>query len=251
MSEEEACRLKEALTDGTVFDTEELHALVRLLRSEWGCPWDREQTHESIRQNFIEEAYEAAEAIDRGDPAMLREELGDVLFQVMFHTVLAEEDGAFAWRDVVTEVCRKMVVRHPHVFGDAVLQNAGEALAGWDAIKASTKEQKTPADAVNAVAKTLPALMRTQKIVKRSGFLSESGGADAAESAAGWLSGLTGEGPGDASGTGGALGKALFFLCAYAQKTGQDAEEALTRYADAFAARLGREAEHAQETAGK
>ena len=245
MSEEEARCLKEAMAGKTVFNTEELHALVMLLRSEWGCSWDRAQTHESIRKNFIEEAYEAAEAIDRRDPAMLREELGDVLFQVMFHTVLAEEEGAFTWQDVVTEVCRKMVVRHPHVFGENAANSTEEALPGWDAIKASTKEQKTPADEVDAVAKTLPALMRAQKIVKRSGFLSERPGAEAVDFASEWLSGLAENCGGEDCPDGDALGKALFFLCAYAHKTGQDAEEALTRYADAFAARLRKETEQA------
>ena len=236
MSEEEANRLKEDLTAADIYGAEDLHALVSLLRSAWGCPWDREQTHRSIRKNFIEEVYEAAEAIDRNDPDMLREELGDVLFQVMFHTVLAEEEGAFTWEEVVSEVCRKMIIRHPHVFGEASVHGTEEVLTNWDAIKARTKEQKTPADTVDAVAKTLPALMRAQKTVKRSGILSE------AESAKTWLpqTECAAEREADPELR---LGEELFKLCAYAQRQGMDAEEELTRYTERFAASLRNQAD--------
>ena len=89
-----------------------------LLRSEQGCPWDREQDHRSIRKNFIEETYEAVEAIDKGDMTLLREELGDVLLQVVFHTQMEEETGVFTFDDVVTDLCQKLIIRHPHVFGE-------------------------------------------------------------------------------------------------------------------------------------
>ena len=100
------------------YNTEDLIEIVRLLRSPGGCPWDKVQTHESIRKDFIEEVYEAVEAIDEKDPVHLREELGDVLLQVVFHTVLEEEKGGFAFDDVTDEICKKMIIRHPHVFGD-------------------------------------------------------------------------------------------------------------------------------------
>ena len=100
-----------------------------LLRSERGCPWDREQDHKSIRKNFIEETYEAVEAIDKGDMTLLREELGDVLLQVVFHTQMEEETGAFTFDDVVTDLCQKLIVRHPHVFGEVEVKDSGEAVS--------------------------------------------------------------------------------------------------------------------------
>ena len=104
-----------------------------LLRQPGGCPWDREQTHESIRRNMLEEAYEAVEAIDEKDPGHLKEELGDVLLQVVFHARMAEEEGLFTLDDVVDGICKKLVFRHPHVFGTVDARDSGQALNTWDA----------------------------------------------------------------------------------------------------------------------
>ena len=126
----------------TKYDFEDMLEIMRILRGENGCPWDREQTHESIRKNFIEEVYEACEAIDLKNDAMLCEELGDVLFQVLINSQIAAEIKAFSIDDVVDGICRKMVRRHPHVFGDAKVQTAEEGTALWNYIKMQEKAKK-------------------------------------------------------------------------------------------------------------
>ena len=150
------------------YDLEDLRRIMTLLRSPEGCPWDREQTHASIRRDMLEEAYEVAEAIDNNDAAALKEELGDVLFQVVFHARMAEEAGLFTFDDVVDGVAQKMVFRHPHVFGSAHADNSQEALSTWDAQKQVEKDQRTAADTLDAVARSLPALIRAEKIQKKA-----------------------------------------------------------------------------------
>jgi len=155
------------------YDYDDLVALIHLLRSPGGCPWDQEQTHRSIRRNFLEEAYEAAEAIDEDDPVHLCEELGDVLTQVVFHGDIEQDAGRFALGDIYDGVCKKMILRHPHVFGQTQVSGSGEVLKNWEEIKREEKGQKTDADALRAVAKSLPALWRADKLQKkaaRAGF---------------------------------------------------------------------------------
>ena len=137
---------------------------MELLRSPEGCPWDREQTHQSIRQNMLEEAYEAADAIDHMDMDNLKEELGDVLLQVVFHASMAQEAGQFTFDDVVDGVCQKLVYRHPHVFGAVEAGGPEGALSAWDAQKRAEKGQKTAADALDSVARALPGLTRAAKL---------------------------------------------------------------------------------------
>ena len=134
------------------------------LRAPDGCPWDRAQTHQSIRENMLEEAYEAADAIDRGDVDNLREELGDVLLQVVFHAQMAREEGRFTFDDVVDGICRKLIFRHPHVFGAQTAGDPEGALSAWDAQKRREKGQRTTADAMDSVARAMPALMRAEKL---------------------------------------------------------------------------------------
>lgn len=150
------------------YDVQDLVQIVKLLRSEDGCPWDREQTHQSIRQNFIEETYEVCEAIDNSDVALLREELGDVLLQVVLHTQMEEELGNFNLQTVADEICKKLIVRHPHVFGDVAADTTSQVLKNWDDIKRKTKGQKTHSDAMDSVARSLPALMRAEKIQSKA-----------------------------------------------------------------------------------
>lgn len=150
------------------YDVNDLQRIMALLRGEGGCPWDREQTHASIRKNLIEEAYEAAEAIDQNDMALLREELGDVLLQVVFHAQMEDEQGSFTLNDVADEVCRKLILRHPHVFGDVQADTADKVLENWDAIKKQSKGQETFTDTLRSVPRVLPALMRAQKIGHRA-----------------------------------------------------------------------------------
>ncbi len=150
------------------YNFEDLVRIMELLRSDNGCPWDREQTHKSIRQNFIEETYEAIEAIDSDNPDLLCEELGDVLLQVVFHARLSEEEQSFDINDVCDGICKKLIVRHPHVFSNVSADTTEKVLQNWDAIKMSTKSQKTQADAIDSVAKSLPSLMRSQKIQQKA-----------------------------------------------------------------------------------
>ncbi len=147
---------------------EDLRRVMEILRSPDGCPWDREQTHESIRKNFLEEVYEVVDTIDRGDFVGMREELGDVLFQVVFHARVAEEEGWFDLDDVCDEICRKMIIRHPHVFGEQLTDERGNALRDWEAIKDRTHEWKSAEEALRAIPSTLPALMRADKLGAKS-----------------------------------------------------------------------------------
>lgn len=152
------------------YDIGDLLSIMDKLRSENGCPWDREQTHESIRRNFIEEVYEVCEAIDLGDTELLIEELGDVLLQVVFHAQIAKENGDFDFGTVTDGICKKLISRHPHVFGNLKLKtgSAKEVLSNWEDIKNSQKGDGSNIKAVDMVAKSLPALIRAQKVLSRA-----------------------------------------------------------------------------------
>lgn len=150
------------------YTMDDLLNIMELLRSPQGCPWDREQTHQSIRNNLLEEAYEAVEAIDTDDAQLLQEELGDVLLQVVFHSRLEEEKGGFRFSDVVDGIAKKLVLRHPHVFGNCTVQNSEEVLKNWEAIKKQEKGRNTDTQVLRGVSKALPALMRAQKISKKA-----------------------------------------------------------------------------------
>ena len=150
------------------FTYDDLVQILRLLRAPNGCPWDRAQTHESIRANMIEEAYELVDAIESGDDGKIAEEAGDVLMQGAFHSVLGEERGAFSPDDVLSGVCRKLISRHSHIFGQDRADNADNALSVWERNKTVEKGQKTPADTVRDVPKVFPAVMRAQKAAKRA-----------------------------------------------------------------------------------
>lgn len=159
------------------YDVNDLVTIVRVLRSENGCPWDKVQTHKTIKKDLVEETYEVMEAIDCDSPEMMQEELGDVLLQVVFHTVLESEQGHFELDDVTNDVCRKLIVRHPHVFGDVNVEGVDDVLRNWDSIKMDTKGQETFTDTLKSVPRNFPALMRAQKLGKRaakSGFDFES-----------------------------------------------------------------------------
>lgn len=147
---------------------EDLLKIMKMLRAPGGCPWDREQTHKSIRQNFIEETYEVIEAIDTEDKELLKEELGDVLLQVVFHSEMESEVGSFDINDVCDGICKKLIVRHPHIFADVKADTTDEVLSNWDKIKMQTKSQKTQSDAMDSVSKSLPSLMRSEKLQKKA-----------------------------------------------------------------------------------
>ena len=150
------------------YNVKDLEEIVRILRAPGGCPWDAEQTHQSIRRNFLEEAYEAVEAIDEENPEHLKEELGDVLLQVVFHALMEQEAGRFDLDDVADGVCKKLIYRHPHVFGDVSVSGTGEVLSNWEELKRKEKGQATNTDALEAVARSLPALWRAEKVQKKA-----------------------------------------------------------------------------------
>lgn len=155
------------------YGMDDLIKIMELLRAPEGCPWDREQTHQSIRRNMLEEAYEVAETIDEEDYDHMKEELGDVLLQVVFHARMAEEAGRFNFGDVVDGVSQKLVFRHPHVFGTVTAEDSEGALVAWEAQKQVEKGQKTAGDTLDGVARSLPALMRAEKIqakAQKAGF---------------------------------------------------------------------------------
>ena len=150
------------------FCFEDLKEIMGILRGEDGCPWDCAQTHETLRPYLIEEAWEAVGAIDEQDPDHLADELGDVLLQVVFHASIGESHGTFSLPDITTDICRKMIYRHAHIFGDAHCRTPGEVSANWEELKKKEKGQETQADALDAVARTLPALWRAEKVQKKA-----------------------------------------------------------------------------------
>lgn len=150
------------------YDISDLLEIMKILRSPEGCPWDREQTHESIKKSLIEETYEVVEAINKNDKELMTEELGDVLLQVVFHSQIGVENGEFDFSDVCDGICKKMIERHPHVFGDINVKDSDEVLENWEQIKSRTKHRKTQTDKMLSVPRELPALMRSAKIQEKA-----------------------------------------------------------------------------------
>jgi tetrapyrrole methylase family protein/MazG family protein len=147
---------------------DEFMDIIRQLRSEKGCPWDREQTHESLKSCMIEEVYETIEAINNKDDKNLCEELGDMLLQVALHTAIAEEKKEFTIEDVIGEECKKMIHRHPHVFGDVHVGDSKAVLDNWEEIKQKEKNQKNPSEGILSIPKALPANIRAEKVQKKA-----------------------------------------------------------------------------------
>ncbi|MBQ7060762.1 MAG: nucleoside triphosphate pyrophosphohydrolase [Clostridia bacterium] len=156
------------LTERTRCGFDELMEVMRRLRAPGGCPWDAEQTHESLRSSLIEESYEVLDAIDRNDLTALEEELGDLLLQVVFHAVIEEERSEFSMRDVISGIVGKLIYRHPHVFGTVHVADSDEVLVNWENLKQKEKHQQTVADAMAAVPASFPALMRSYKLQKKA-----------------------------------------------------------------------------------
>ena len=206
----------------------DLAAIIAILRDpENGCPWDKVQTHTSIRMNFLEEAYEAVDAIDLDDPELLCEELGDVLMQVVFHAQIEREAGHFTFDEVCDGVCRKLIDRHPHIFG------GDDSIKDWDSLKNKEKGRLTLADDLESVPKAMPALMRAAKLQKRAARYdvtvpasaeTVAAAANAAESAA------------DKAQAEQAIGQLLFAAAALARRNGVDPEQALQKANAAFIA---------------
>lgn len=150
------------------YNVDDLRLIMKELRSDHGCPWDREQDHKSIRRDVLEEAYEVAEAIDSENPDNLKEELGDLLLQVIFHSELEAEQGSFDFDDVADGICKKLIYRHPHVFGNVKADTSAEVLKNWDALKSKSKQETSVTERLKSVPKLLPALTRGEKVLKRA-----------------------------------------------------------------------------------
>ena len=236
------------------YDVNDLRRVVEILRAPGGCPWDREQTHKTIRRDLLEETAELCEAIDENSTEHMREELGDVLLQVMLHARMEEEQGVFSLDDVADGICRKLILRHPHVFGDVQVTDSAHVLRNWEDIKRREKAQHTTADAMDAVCRTLPGLWRTEKIQKKAakvGF-DWSSSADALKKLEEEVRELrmaleSGKDVDAPHGLREELGDTLFMTVKIAQMSGIDPEDALHRACDKFDARF-REVE---ESAGK
>lgn len=190
--------------------------IIEKLRAPGGCPWDREQTHKSLATCLLEEAYEANDAIDEGDPMKIADELGDVLLQVVMHAQIGKEEGTFTIDDVTDAVSRKMIERHPHVFGDVTVKNSEEVLDNWEKIKKSQRGQKTVYEAMESVTKSLPSLSRATKVIGKAVKADMYKIEDTAK--------LSGE----------EIAEKLFALCALSYKNGVDPEAELALFTKKF-----------------
>ena len=237
---------------GALFDS--LLSVMARLRGEGGCPWDREQTRESLKPYLIEEAYEALEAIDEGSTDHIMEELGDVLFQVVFHCQVASEQGEFAMADLLGRLRDKMVRRHPHVFGDGAVSNAKEALSQWERIKRGERgPEGEPRSALEGVPRSLPALLRAQRLQVKAGRI----GFDWPDWSGAWakvreevleLDRAAAEG--NAGQVREELGDLLFSIVNAARLLDVDAEDCLRQAAEKFTRRF-REVEAAMRATGR
>lgn len=249
--EQRDANVRYLLEKTTPYTFDDLVTVVELLRSEGGCPWDMEQTHKSIRNDFIEETYEVIEAIDTEDPVLLREELGDVLLQVVFHARIEQENDVFGMEEVSNDICAKLIHRHPHVFGTVEVENSAEVLQNWEAIKGEEKQRVTVTDKLRAIPPMYPALMRAQKVGKKAACF-DFGSADEvykkldeeiAEVKAAAASG-------DQAAVEEELGDLLLTVTSLARKLGVKSEEALYHATNKFIDRFER-VENAVIEAGK
>ena len=214
---------------------EDLITVVEVLRSDEGCPWDREQDHKSIRKDFIEETYEVIEAIDTEDPVLLREELGDVLLQVTFHSQIETEKGVFTIEDVANDICVKLIHRHPHVFGDVHADTSDKVLANWEKIKSEEKERVTVTDKLRAIPPMLPALMRAEKVGKKAACFDFPNAESVMEKVYEELGELReAMNASDADNTFEEMGDLLLTVTSLCRKIGVDPELALCRATDKF-----------------
>ncbi|OUP59485.1 nucleoside triphosphate pyrophosphohydrolase [Butyricicoccus pullicaecorum] len=230
---------------------EDLLEIMRILRCPEGCVWDREQDHKSIRRSFIEETYEAVEAIDNDDPVLLQEELGDVLLQVVFHAQIEAEAGRFTMDDVADGICKKMIYRHPHVFGSVEVKNSDEVLTNWDALKQKEKHQKSTTETLESVARSLPGLIRAEKVQHKAakvGFDWDevSGALDKVREETAEVARAI-DGDGDPSEE---LGDLLFAVVNVARFLKTDPEDAINRTTDKFIRRFA-QVEQAAKDAGR
>lgn len=236
------------ILDKSVYDVNDLVTIVELLRLPGGCPWDREQTHASLRKDLIEETYEVIEAIDNNDPDLLTEELGDLLLQIVLHARIEQEEGRANFEGVAQGVCRKMIHRHPHVFGEGKADTVAQVLTNWEKIKSEEKARRTVTDQLRAVPRQLPALMRAAKVGKKATGM-DFPNTDSAlakvreelievEGALAW---------GASSDIREEIGDLLFAVANLARKAGVEPEEALCAATDKFVGRFAAVEAQAEE----
>ena len=223
------------------YNVQDLVEIMKLLRAPGGCPWDASQTHESIKKDLIEETYEVIEAINKNDKVLLCEELGDLLMQVVFHAQMEAEAEVFDFDTVADGICKKLIERHPHVFGDVSVSGVDDVLTNWDAIKRRTKKQKTTTESMLSVPRELPALMRATKLQKKAagvGFdwSDVSGALDKLEEEIAELRQAISNS--DKENTVEELGDVLFSAVNVSRFIKADAEEALTSASDKFLSRF-------------
>ena len=207
---------------------------MRLVRKYSRWPWDIEQTHQSIKQNIIEEGYELVEAIDSEKFDKVADESGDLLLQVVFHAQIGKENGEYSMEDVTDAICRKLIHRHPHVFGDVDAKDSEEVLKNWNQIKRDDRGQKTVSEEMEGVSKFLPSLMRAEKIqskAEKSGYIFNEP-AVAADNISDMINILMGSSDTDAAEK--YIGKMLFELVSVSKSMGVDAELALKKQLDSF-----------------
>ncbi|MBR0542766.1 MAG: nucleoside triphosphate pyrophosphohydrolase [Clostridia bacterium] len=219
------------------YNIDDLLEIMKILRSPEGCPWDREQDHKSIKKSLIEETYEVIEAVNKEDNTLLCEELGDVLLQVVFHAQMADEKGNFNFADVTDGICKKLIERHPHVFGDVKADTSDQVLVNWEQIKSKSKNRKTQTDKMLSIPRELPALMRSTKLQEKAakvGFdwQSVDGALDKIDEEKKELEQAIKAG--DKKNIEEELGDLLFSVVNVSRFVGVDAEEALTASADKF-----------------
>ena len=232
---------KQMILQKKAYTTDDLVTIVEILRAPGGCPWDREQTHASIRNDLIEETYEVIEAIDNADPALLREELGDVLLQVAMHAEMEREAGRCTLDDIADGICKKMIHRHPHVFGDVQADTSAEVLANWEVIKSEEKQRETVTDKLNAIPRQLPALMRAVKVGKKAktlDFPNAEAVADKVEEELAEVREAMLEG--DGAHLEEEIGDLLLTVASLARFLHVDAEQALGKATDKFISRFAR-----------
>lgn len=232
------------------YNVNDLIDIVEILRSPDGCPWDREQDHKSIRRDFLEETYEVIEAINKDDRDLLLEELGDVLLQVVFHTQIEREKGSFELNDVADGICKKMIERHPHVFGNVNAETSEQVLENWDVIKKRTKQQKNQTESMLSIPREFPALMRADKVQKKAAKVGfdwntvDGPFSKVREELAELEEAVT---MGVRDNVREELGDLLFSVVNVSRFVGVDSEEALTVSIDKFIDRFGKVEKMAQE----
>lgn len=228
---------KEVYPKKDFYDINDLLAIVKILRGENGCAWDKEQDHHSIRMDVLEEAYEVMEAIDSDNPELLKEELGDLLLQVVFHAELETEENSFDFDAVCDGICKKLIYRHPHVFGNIHVENSEEVLKNWDSLKSRSKGEETAAERLESVPKLLPSLMRGQKVCKRASnagldCITKDGAIENIRKMVSQLEKSVSSSNDDIAEEN--LGKLLFACCNLASLLKKDGEKALTTAVNQF-----------------